>query len=256
MNRWTQVATETDMPTVFASAEFRADAAPTPRRLRPSARRHRSMDVPLNSMVMSNPPEHTRLRRLIGRAFTPQRADGLRTRIASSCDQVPESDRHWLANTILHISDGIAGADETRMTVADGQTELLDAYFRELAAQQRREPCDDLISTLVATPAREELVPADLFGLLWLLWLAGTDSTAVGLIRCVWTLVAEVLRQTTSTPYTVTPRPATRDITVNSVTYPAHAAFPDLNALNEPQWGGLVRDPAPHSLPVALERTR
>jgi cytochrome P450 len=237
----------------------------------PAAERHRSMNVLLDSMVMANPPEHTRLRRLTARAFTPQRVDDLRARIGAICDEaldqieerllagesadlhhcwsepvtlqvlsemlgVPESDRRWLAATVLHISDGIASADEKLMTVADEQTELLDTYFRDLAAQKRRKPGDDLISVLATSAG-----PGELFGLLWLLWLAGFESSASMMDHAVLAMfdhpdqagwlsgdygaglafADEVLRHSVVELFTPIPRIATRDLVLGGVDIPA-----------------------------------
>ncbi|QUQ65530.1 cytochrome P450 [Kutzneria sp. CA-103260] len=242
----------------------------------PAAQRHRSMRVLLDSMVMANPPEHTRLRRLIGRAFTPHRVDGLRARIGAITDEVlaqiaeplldgesvdlhhcwaepvtlqvlsellgvPESDRRWLAATVLHISDGIASADEQRMVLADEQTELLDVYFRDLAARKRRQPADDLISALVGTP--DEPAPGDLFGVLWLLWLAGFESSASMMDHGALALfdhpdqasrldgdhqaglafADEVLRHSVVELFTPIPRIAARDLVLSGVDIPAGA---------------------------------
>ena len=40
------------------------------------------------SMLVTDPPEHTRLRRLVSRAFTPRALDGLRTRIHDIADEL------------------------------------------------------------------------------------------------------------------------------------------------------------------------
>ena len=55
--------------------------------------------VELPSMLVSDPPEHTRLRRLVSRAFTPRALDGLRTRI------------HEIANELLRGLEGSAECD-------------------------------------------------------------------------------------------------------------------------------------------------
>ncbi len=341
----------------------------------PQINEHRSLRTLLSSVLSMNPPEHTRVRRLVARVFTRRATENLVGRIGVVFDQllapvatrlrdgetvdlyptvcqplprlviadmlgVPEVDHEWLTKATIDIAAGLTADShsdaEAMLALADEQTLRLEEYFRALATERRRTPGDDLLSQLTAKHEEERLTEEELVNLVWFLWLAGTDSTAVGLIHCVWTMtefpsqrhwlggdypralayVEEVLRRTTSAPYTVTPRLATRDITLNGVTYPAgsdfralfaaanrdpavftdpdrfdpsrdnrqtltfskgihyclgafltratltvaasglHAAFPDLVALNEPHWGGLVRDPALHSLPVALEGVR
>jgi cytochrome P450 len=51
------------------------------------------------SMLVTDPPEHTRLRRLVSRAFTPRALDGLRTRI------------HDIADELLGVLQGSAECD-------------------------------------------------------------------------------------------------------------------------------------------------
>jgi cytochrome P450 len=343
----------------------------------PQINEHRSLRTLLSSLLSMNPPEHTRVRRLVARVFTKRATENLAGRIGQLCDRlldrvaepirdgevvdlyptvcqplprlviadmvgVPSVDHDWLTSATIDIAAGLTADThsdvEDLMARADRQTERLEEYFRALADERRRHPCDDLLSELTRRHEAEpdRLTDDEIVNLVWLLWLAGTDSTAVGLIHCVWTMtefpdqrhwlrggyacafafVDEVLRRTTSAPYTVTPRLATRDITLSGVTYPEgsdfralfaaanrdpavfgdpdrfdpsrdtkpsltfskgihhclgsfltrttltmatarlHTMFPDLVARNEPHWAGLVRDPALHSLPVALEGTR
>ncbi|QUQ65531.1 cytochrome P450 [Kutzneria sp. CA-103260] len=337
----------------------------------PAVNQHRSLRTLLSSILSMNPPEHTRVRRLVARVFNRRTTENLAGRIGELCDRlldpltgplhdgqvvdlyptlcqplprlviadmlgVPEADHDWLTKATIDIAAGLTADShrdaESMLALADEQTLRLEQYFRALAEERRRNPGDDLLSQLTAKHEEEpeRLTEDELVNLVWFLWLAGTDSTAVGLIHCVWTMtefpdqrhwleggyasafayVDEVLRRTTSAPYTVTPRLATRDITLNGITYPAgsdfralfaaanrdpavfpdpdrfdpsrdnrqtltfskgihhclgafltrttltmavsrlHATFPNLVALNEPHWGGLVRDPALHSLPV------
>jgi cytochrome P450 len=124
-------------------------------------------------MLHFDPPDHTRLRRLVQKAFTPRRA-ALRPRaeeiaaglldemtaapddvidlldayarplpIAVLCDLlgIPAADRPWIAVT---VADYDQGAEHDRV-----ERELA-AYFTELIAAKRAEPGGDLVSALVA----------------------------------------------------------------------------------------------------------
>lgn len=243
----------------------------------PVAVRHKSMQVMLSSMVMSNPPEHTRLRRSIGRDFTPRRVDGLRDQIAHVAGRtldtiaeqlsdgaivdlhhawslpmtaqvisellgVPESDRGWLGPLIRDISDAMASGDETKMTVADERTAALAEYFESLVAQKLASPSEDLL-TAVACHYQPDVpfVDSDLFGILWLLWLAGFESSATMLDHGALTMVSlpghmhwlrggyekslafadEVLRHCVVELFTPIPRIAAQGLEISGVSIPA-----------------------------------
>ncbi len=145
-----------------------------------------------DSILDSEPPQHTRLRRLVQTAFGRGHVERLREpvrRIADAlldeladcgeCDLladyaaplpvaviaellgVPESDRHLLrpwSNAMVkmyeyHRPPAVVAA--ARLAGAD-----FDAYLRELAAQRRVRPADDLVSHLVGAPglSDDELV--------------------------------------------------------------------------------------------------
>jgi cytochrome P450 family 114 len=243
----------------------------------PAAVRHKSMEVMLGSMVMSNPPEHTRLRRSISRDFTPRRVDGLRGQIAHVAGQtldsiagqlsdgaivdlhhawslpltlqvmsellgVPDSDRGWLGSLIIDISDGTASGDEAKLAVADKRTATLADYFESLVVQKRASPSDDLV-TAVAKRYRPDgpFVDSDLFGILWLLWLAGFESSATMLDHGALTMMNrpddvhwlrggyqkslafadEVLRHCVVQLFTPIPRIAAQDLEISGVRIPA-----------------------------------
>lgn len=132
----------------------------------------------LHSIIMMDPPEHDRLRKLVSRVFTPRAMSALEPMIrevvtgflspfdgADSFDAVadfsapfpveiisrmigvPEGDRqqirHWL-DLSLHREPG--QMDPT----AEGIQATLEssAYFLELVAEKRRHPADDMISGL------------------------------------------------------------------------------------------------------------
>lgn len=206
------VSRHRDGAAVLRDARFghlKPDAdGPVPARNR--SRRDGETVVP--SFLVLNPPDHTRLRRLVARSFTPRRVEDLVPRMEAITAQlvaaidpgeqvdlveavaqplpvqvisellgVPTADRplllgwsHALARSIepeLLIPDG-ERADQARARYAFG------AYLRQLAAERRRRPGPDLISDLVRTRDREEVLTEDeLVATCILLLVAGHETT-------------------------------------------------------------------------------
>jgi cytochrome P450 len=113
-------------------------------------------------MLHADPPDHTRLRRLVQKAFAPRRA-ALRPR-----------------------AEEIAAGLLDEMAAGGDVTDLLDAYARplpiaELIAVRRAEPGDDLVSALVVAcgdgDAEEGLSGDELLATIFLLVMAGFDTT-------------------------------------------------------------------------------
>jgi cytochrome P450 len=162
------------------------------------------------SMLFVDPPEHTRLRALVSKAFTPQAIVALTPRIQAIVqellDQIPEPSHFDLIDTLAyplpvivmaellgippqdrarfkHWSDRRARVLEPTITPAEIQeanraAHELDAYFREVIRARRLEPRDDLISTLVATEeAGDKLTLDELLVMLRLLLIAGNETT-------------------------------------------------------------------------------
>jgi cytochrome P450 len=161
----------------------------------------------VDSILGMDPPEHTRLRRLVAGAFTARRVEGLRPRVAKLVDElidhlqtlpqpadlvenfslplpvrvicellgVPAEDRHvfhgW-SDTVL----GDIGRDPTEVHAAFGH---LGQYFGRLIAVKRAQPADDLMTALIA--ARDEgdrLSEEELVRLGFTLLIAGHETTA------------------------------------------------------------------------------
>jgi cytochrome P450 len=160
----------------------------------------------VRSFLVLDPPEHTRLRRLVSRAFTARLIERLRPRVAAIVDEllVPMHGDVDLISSLAHplpvivISEllGVPPEDEERfkgwsealargldpdflvpaeeLTRRDRAREEFAAYFRELADQRRRSPGDDLLSGLVAI---DELSEGDLIATCVLLLVAGHETT-------------------------------------------------------------------------------
>ena len=176
--------------------------------------------LPLDDSILAmDPPNHTRIRRLVSMAFTARRVAELRPRIeevvngllddierkGSPADLV-EDLALPLPITIITDLLGIPYEDrerfrgwaETFMTTRGFSVEeLIDAhvaitgYLAELIAQRRAEPTDDLLGGLVA--ARDEdgdrMTEGELVSLALALLVAGYETTASQLTKFVLVLL-------------------------------------------------------------------
>jgi cytochrome P450 len=162
----------------------------------------------VHALLNIDPPEHTRLRRLVQKAFTPGRAAQLRPRTAeitaelldemtAQGDVVDLLDRYARPLPITVISEllGIPAADRSWIWVivtdyGKGGEELqrvpreLASYFTGLVADKRARPGDDLLSALVhAHDTAEEdgtgtaLSSTELLSAAYHLVMAGFDTT-------------------------------------------------------------------------------
>ncbi|SNT00239.1 Cytochrome P450 [Asanoa hainanensis] len=163
--------------------------------------------VATDSILGMDPPEHTRLRRLVAGAFTARRVEELRPTVRALVEAlltdvaarprpvdlvehfslplpvrvicellgVPPEDQHvfhaW-SDTIL--SD--AGADPAEIRAAMGK---LGAYFGKLIADKRATPADDLMTALIAArDDQDRLTEQELVNLCFGLLIAGHETTA------------------------------------------------------------------------------
>jgi cytochrome P450 len=160
-------------------------------------------------MLATDPPDHTRLRKLVTAAFTTRRIEAMRPLIEAITDdlldRIAEHDEVDLVDTFAfplpvrvicellgipakdrdrfrHWSAAIvAGADATgRATAESLQVTLgqLVAYLRELIAERRAHPGDDLLSALVtARDSGDRLTDDELTSMGFLLLVAGHETT-------------------------------------------------------------------------------
>ena len=166
-------------------------------------------------MLQQDPPNHTRLRKLVAKAFTPRAAERLRPRAREIarvlldgalargefdlvpalalplpsqliCEMlgVPSADRarftNWTA-VATHLLRGsyLAGEERTRVEATVSE---LAAYFNALIEERRKHLGDDLISTLIrAEETGDQLSPQELLIQSIGLLIAGFETT-VGLI--------------------------------------------------------------------------
>ena len=162
------------------------------------------------SMLVVDPPDHTRFRRLVNRAFTPRATAAFEPSIQRTADALLDDlgrgpDRVDLVGTyaaqlpVLVIADllgvptdrredflrwGAAAAATLdpglpfrRYLVAERALRAMHAFLREHFDRLRHHPGDDLVSRLVGLPEDEELTERELHATVMLLLGAGFETT-------------------------------------------------------------------------------
>jgi cytochrome P450 len=159
-------------------------------------------------MLNVDPPDHTRLRRLVSRAFVPSRVAALEPAIQAIADDlldelgeagpgatvdliegyayplpfgvigellgIPPADRPGLHAWFQVLLTGWAGDPPAEAIEASGK---IMAYLGELVDATRRDPADNLVSVLVAA-SDDALTRQELLSSLFQLVVAGHDTTA------------------------------------------------------------------------------
>jgi len=174
-----------------------------------------------NGMLDREPPDHTRLRRLVSAAFTPRRVEQMRGPITRIVDRlvgealehtefdllatvleplpvtviaellaIPEADRHmlrpWSAEICL-MYELNPSEDYARRAVA-ASVEFSD-YLRALARERRTNPGSDLISALAqVVDEGDRLTEDELIGTCVLLLNAGHEASVNGSGNGWWAL--------------------------------------------------------------------
>jgi cytochrome P450 len=196
-----------------------ADVAELLRNDRLSADRRRSerftpppsgRERPGRSMLVSDPPDHSRLRNLVSKAFTPRMIELLRPRVeaivADRLDRIAgRSEVDLIAEVayplpVIVIAEmlGVPAGDRVRFQewsamaargldpILDARTQdqvldardALDAYLLGIIAERRAEPRDDLITALIAAEERgDALTEGELVVMCALLLIAGHETT-------------------------------------------------------------------------------
>ena len=189
----------------WGRAEGDMDLPPT---LNGSARRS---DRDTTTMLFLNPPDHTRIRSLVARAFTPRRVEELRGRIdelltpildevadAGECDimstlavpfpvavisallGVPQDPTGNFTSLVRDMTSFIdAAADETAITRAEAAAVQMAGYFLEMIEEKRATPDDGLLSALIQVEAEGERLSEDeLLANTLLMYAAGFETTS------------------------------------------------------------------------------
>ncbi|MEV5980664.1 cytochrome P450 [Streptomyces sp. NPDC052114] len=256
-----------------------------------------------NGMLDLEAPVHTRIRRLVAKAFTPRTVEGLRRYVEELADRlvgelvadgggdlvarvaeplpvaviaqmlgIPEGDRHLLRPWSADICGmyELKPSPETAARAVRASLEF-SAYLRELIAERREKPGDDLISGLIAAHDEDggaRLGEQEMISTCVLLLNAGHEATVnatangwhalfrhpgqlaalradpAGLIP---TAVEELLRY--DTPLQLFERWVLDDIEVGGVTIPRGAEVALL-------FGSANHDPAVFARPAELDLAR
>ncbi len=195
-----------DVSQLLRDDRFSADRTQSERYIPPPPERARAA----RSMLVVDPPDHTRLRNLVNNAFTPRMVEQLRPRIESiSADLVerlageretdlvaqfayplpviviaemlgvPARDRlrfqEWSAVLIRGLDPFVDAA--TQELVFDARDALID-YLSGIIAERRREPADDLITGLIAVKEQGDVLShGELVAMCNLLLVAGHETT-------------------------------------------------------------------------------
>jgi cytochrome P450 len=164
------------------------------------------------SMLVSDPPKHTRLRGIVNKAFTPravlalaprieQIVDDLLDEIAASGDAEIDLIARFTYPLPITVIAEMLGVDKEHRELfrtigqhvammlgpiadphigaqaADARAELF-RYFEDLIARRRAEPQDDLVSAMIAAEdAGDRLSHAELISMLFLLLVGGHETT-------------------------------------------------------------------------------
>lgn len=161
---------------------------------------------PSGSVLTMDPPEHTRLRKLVAKAFTARRVEALRSHVREIVDglldelaaQGPPADFRKLVAEPLPVIVicevlGVAAQDRDRfrgltdavMSTTNFTSEQAQAamgqffgYLTELVVGKRARPADDLLSAMVqATDADDRLTDTELVWLGVALLIGGHETT-------------------------------------------------------------------------------
>ncbi|NIA68781.1 cytochrome P450 [Pelagibius litoralis] len=160
-------------------------------------------------MVFIDPPAHTRLRRLVGRAFTPRLVEGMRDDVRVIADRllddalagddfdliddfaypfpvmvvsrilgVPAEDYDILKDWSGQLTGALDTGDAEQLATGIDATRDFMAYMAGLIAERRARPCDDLISAMMLGSDQDDALTEEelLANCVFLLW-AGHETT-------------------------------------------------------------------------------
>lgn len=203
-----------DIDAVLMDSRFSSDRARAKTRFAEMIRQQQEQYGPMSSaqtMLTSDPPDHTRLRRLVSKAFTPRAVENLRPRIQEIVDYllddagkrgefdiihevayplpviviaemlgVPAEDRRrfkeW-SDTVVATLGGPFTPPEVMQAGRQAIDELAE-YLGHIIAARRAEPKEDLISGLIAAEEGGQVLSEDeIFATCILLLIAGNETT-------------------------------------------------------------------------------
>jgi cytochrome P450 len=203
-----------DVVAVLTDSRFSADRRQARNRFADEIARREEEFGPFGrtrTMLTSDPPEHTRLRRLVSKAFTPRMVEGLRPRIQEIVDELLDADaqngrmdiirdlayplpviviaemlgvppehrdqfKHW-SDEIVGVLGGPLVPQETLERSRVAVHELAE-YLSGVIVERRREPREDLVSGLIAAEEQGQILSEDeMLATAMLLLVAGNETT-------------------------------------------------------------------------------
>ena len=165
------------------------------------------------AMLFRDPPDHTRLRALVNKAFTPRVIEEMRAKIQKTVDRlldgvrdaramdviadlayplpvsvisemlgVPAEDRDlfrgWSADIARSLDAIVLPTEPEVVERGNAARHALSSYFRALIAERRRRPQRDLLSDLIAAGEQgDKLSEEELMATILLLFVAGHETT-------------------------------------------------------------------------------
>ena len=165
----------------------------------------------VRTLLFMDPPDHTRVRRLVSKAFTPRTIEQLRGHVGDICDSllaewkgdepfevmaglayplpvivicellgVPVDDRHqmegWSSDASRMLDFSQLNEDELMKGMVAAMQFI--NYFNGLFEQRRAEPKDDLVTELVKVEEEgDKLTEEELRSIVLLLFVAGHETT-------------------------------------------------------------------------------
>jgi len=175
------------------------------------------------SMLAVDPPDHTRLRKLVTKAFTPRTIETLRDRVQNMVDEtldamaaagstdvvselafplpfdvinemlgLPDADKNKInewSGAMVKTLDPIVSPEDIKASV-EGQIHM-DAHIDRVIAWKRENPADDLLTRMIeAEEDGDRLTTAELVAQVTLLFIAGHETT----VNLIGTGLFELLR--------------------------------------------------------------
>jgi cytochrome P450 len=166
------------------------------------------LGVTKKAMLWSDPPKHTRLRSLVGKAFNPHIVEQMRPRIQEIVDEIldklqgkakiefiqdfaeilpvnvvadligfPREDHPQIKQWIGYDAAFYAGENIPLKSIYQSRTDFLN-YIQEQIDQRRQHSGKDLLSALIAVQEEgDSLSDGELQGMAWLLISAGYQTT-------------------------------------------------------------------------------
>lgn len=163
----------------------------------------------LRNLLTLDPPDHTRIRKLVNKAFTPKRIEALRGHIESITENllddlksnrsfdlihevaeplpavviaellgVPARDHRQFRNWSSALIQALGSPDAKHRKAATEAGQHLFAYLSKIIEERRKEPRDDLISAMLeAQEEKDALTDLELLATSNLLLIAGHETT-------------------------------------------------------------------------------